>query len=113
MNFLNLLYYHLLYRPTMALIGEPHRSNQWRTVRKHFLEKNPMCAACGSTKNLEAHHKIPFHINKSKELDENNLITLCNNYCHFLFGHFLSWKSFNENVSQDAEIWSKKIQNRP
>ena len=50
-----------------------------------------------------------------KELDENNLITLCDgkSRCHLLFGHLLSWKSFNPNVVEDCKIWSEKINNRP
>lgn len=38
------------------------RSNKWRTVRKHFLEKNPTCAICDSNENLQVHHMLPFHM---------------------------------------------------
>lgn len=94
------------------------RSGQWPTLRKHFLEKNPKCAVCGGTKNLEAHHIRPFHLHPELELDENNLIALCESNanginCHLAFGHLGSFKSVNANVVDDAAEWNKKITNRP
>jgi hypothetical protein len=88
------------------------RSSKWRTVRNNFLEKNPYCAVCGSDENLIAHHIIPVHIDKSKELDENNLMTLCQNKtmnCHFIFGHLLNWTKSNPEVIKDSKIWQTKL----
>lgn len=89
------------------------RSGQWKTVRKKHLEKYPKCAACGRESNLEVHHIIPYQIDPSKELDPNNLITLCGNYCHFVFGHLMDWKSWNKNVINDCEIYLNTKNNRP
>lgn len=88
------------------------RSSKWRTVRNNFLEKNPYCAVCRSNQNLIAHHIIPVHIDKSKELDENNLMTLCQNKtmnCHFIFGHLLNWTKSNPEVVKDSKIWQTKL----
>ena len=88
------------------------RSSKWRTVRNNFLQKNPYCKVCGSTENLIAHHIIPVHIDKSKELDENNLMTLCQNKtlnCHFIFGHLLNWTKTNPDVIKDSKIWNDKL----
>lgn len=88
------------------------RSSRWRTVRNNFLQKNPYCAVCGSNENLIAHHIIPVHIDKSKELDENNLMTLCQNKtmnCHFIFGHLLNWSKHNPEVIKDSKIWQTKL----
>jgi Na+-transporting NADH:ubiquinone oxidoreductase subunit NqrA len=80
------------------------RSGEWPTIRKHFLEKNPTCAACGEKILLNVHHMQPFHEFPQLELDENNLITLCmKNLCHLEIGHGDSFKSFNPNVKKDAE----------
>ena len=87
------------------------RSPGWRKVKKRFLEKNPECAVCGTKKKLEIHHVIPVHADKSLELEIKNLITLCDPH-HFLYGHFLSWHSWNSEVRKDADIWNKKIKNR-
>ena len=88
------------------------RSPKWRTVRNNFLQKNPCCQVCGSTENLIAHHIIPVHIDKNKELDENNLMTLCQNKtmnCHFIFGHLLNWTKINPDVIKDSKIWNDKL----
>lgn len=53
------------------------RSSKWDKVRDDFIKLNPSCAVCGSTKNLQVHHKKPFHLFPELELDVNNLVTLC------------------------------------
>lgn len=92
------------------------RSGHWPTVRAAHLKQFPSCAVCGSLKDCEVHHIAPFHLHKNLELSPDNLITLCAEYDrnhHYLFGHFLNWKSFNSNVKFDAAEWNKKILNRP
>lgn len=89
------------------------RSPRWKTVRKNFLEINNSCAACGRIKNLEVHHIVPVHLDPSKELDIDNLIVLCDNPCHLLFGHLLDYKSWNINVISDSSNYLQKIKSRP
>lgn len=80
------------------------RSPLWRSTRKKHLELHPACAACGSTKKLQVHHKMPFHIDPTLELAEHNLITLCMgpNECHLNIGHGDDYKCYNPNVEKDA-----------
>lgn len=80
------------------------RSGKWPTIEKHFREAHPTCAACGSKDNLNIHHIIPFHIDRSLELDFNNLITLCmgKKECHLRLGHAGSFKSYNLYIVRDA-----------
>ena len=83
------------------------RSKDWPLVRKEHLLKEPACTICGCMDNLSVHHIIPVHIDKSRELDEDNLITLCEKYNHhFLFGHCQDWKAYNPNVRD----WVTKIE---
>lgn len=89
------------------------RSSSWKKVRKDFLRSNPKCAACGRTEDLEVHHIVPYYIDKTKELDETNLITLCGKNCHFVFGHLFDWKSWNEDVIDDCKKFRRKVINRP
>lgn len=89
------------------------RSSKWSEVRKKHLSNQSFCQACGSNKKLEVHHIEPVHINPERELDESNLITLCSNNCHLLFGHLMSYKSWNINVTQDCSNHLNKIKNRP
>ena len=88
------------------------RSGRWPSVRKQFLKENPTCAVCGTKKNLECHHVVPYHIDKNMELLESNLLTLCRRD-HLIFGHLDSFRSFNSNVKTDSGIWYNKIKNRP
>jgi len=80
------------------------RSPQWRTVEKHFLEAHPICAACGSKNKLNVHHCMPFHLDKSLELDPNNLITLCMGKleCHLTIGHGGSFRQYCPDVRKYA-----------
>lgn len=94
------------------------RSTKWASVRKVFLRTNNKCAVCGGTKKLEVHHKKPFHKHPELELDEKNLITLCEAKtngvtCHLLYGHLGNYRSINSKVEEDVKIWNGKIKNRP
>src|SRR5271168_1867215 len=104
----------------MAKINHPDktqghkRSGKWPTLRKKFLLANPTCAVCGGKDKLEVHHKFPYHLDKTRELNEDNLIVLCEtapHFCHINYGHLGSYKSFNPDVVVDAKIWNEKIKN--
>lgn len=94
------------------------RSGHWPTTRKKFLARNPQCVVCGGTKKLEVHHIKPFHLHPGLELNESNLITLCESgangaNCHLLWGHLGNFKSFNINVREDCIAWVQKLKARP
>ena len=89
------------------------RSPKWRKVRSEHIKNYPECAACGRKNGLEVHHIVPYHIDPSKELDPTNLITLCGKYCHFVFGHLMDWKSWNENVVRDCTLYYLARLNKP
>lgn len=93
------------------------RSPQWQTVRNNYIAKHPKCEACGTTKDLNCHHVIPFHTTQGKrlELDESNLITLCREH-HFTIGHDPdgpkgpkqpNWQLSNSNVRLDAKAFKR------
>ena len=102
------------YHYAMVLSLEPPRSDHWSTVRKHFIEANPTCAACGANEHLQVHHVIPFHIDEKMELDPTNFITLCMcdtplQRCHFEVGHHGNWKNVVSTVREDAAAKLKSI----
>lgn len=90
-----------------------YRSPQWTSIRKQHLINNNYCAACGRSKKLEVHHIEPVHLNPEKELDITNLITLCDDPCHFIFGHLMDYKSWNKNVIDDCKVYLEKVKNKP
>jgi 5-methylcytosine-specific restriction endonuclease McrA len=91
------------------------RSKKWSAFRKSFLVSNPICAACGETNHLEVHHIKPFKTHPELELDETNLITLCDkpgpDNHHLTIGHLGSFKKENPNVVEDAKSHLNKSTN--
>lgn len=51
------------------------RGSQWFKARTEALRRNRFCAMCGTTKNLEVHHVLPFRISRNNE--QINLVPLC------------------------------------
>ena len=92
------------------------RSSKWPALRKRFLKDN-FCRVCGGRSKLEAHHIVTFHDDPSRELDESNLIALCEAHkccnCHCLIGHLGNYKSHNVDVVIDAARWFNRLQKRP
>lgn len=90
------------------------RSSKWKDIRATHLKEHPECEVCGRKTELEVHHIIPFSIAPDKELDPENLITLCESKknglnCHLLIGHLGNYRRFNPNVKADALEWRVKL----
>jgi hypothetical protein len=95
------------------------RSPQWSAVEKQHLKLQPLCVACkpgtNSQAKLQVHHIFPFHYcialgRPDLELDQRNLITLCENEAghpadnhHLLVGHLDDFQSSNLEVVADAQ----------
>ena len=91
------------------------RSSKWRKLRQQHIEENPRCAVCGSDQGVVPHHITPVHLDSDKELDQDNLITLCENRtfnCHLFFGHLRNWSKHNPNIVEDAKMWKQKIEGK-
>ena len=87
------------------------RSPQWPAFRRAFLAKYPACAVCGIHAGVVPHHCVPVHVSRSKELLEENLLTLCRPH-HLLFGHLGDFRAWNAKVRDDAAAWNAKIRDR-
>jgi len=90
------------------------RSSKWRKVRKEHLAKNPLCACCKSKRKVEVHHKVPFHFAPDLELNEGNLVSLCENKkyginCHLLLGHLGNYRKVNTTVDADVAVWRIRL----
>jgi len=60
-----------------------YNTTKWRKLRKQILKDIPYCVRCGTTINLELHHKIPPRGDEDSFFDEDNLIPVCKR-CHRL-----------------------------
>ncbi len=89
-------------------IGDPakdhRRSNGWPRVERHHLKLFPWCAWCGTRSMLQVHHVIPFHVDRTLELEESNLLTLCMSdlKCHLKEGHDGNWHRWNPDIRAKA-----------
>jgi hypothetical protein len=81
----------------------------WKKVRAAHLKAHPACEVCGRTANVIVHHIFPVSIAPELELTENNLITLCDTPCHFMFGHFFSYHCYNKDVRKMARSFRAKM----
>lgn len=86
------------------------RSGQWPRVRREHLAVQPVCQACGRSRDLEVHHVRPFHERSDLELDPGNLITLCADPCHIVHGHLMSWTRTNTTVVHDCSAYRAKVE---
>lgn len=89
------------------------RSPKWSNVRKEHLKNHGTCSACGRDKKLEVHHIKPVHLFPELELDPSNLVTLCADPCHIVFGHLMNFKSWNTDVMIDSDSYLNKVINKP
>jgi hypothetical protein len=94
-----------------ALLASPHeepRSPHWPTVRKHHLQREPVCAVCGTKEDLDVHHILSFHTHPELELEDSNLITLCR-HDHWVWGHLLDWKADDPDIRQHIAVFKERV----
>lgn len=104
--------HQVLVVPIQSGISQESRSSRWPALRNWHLRSHPKCAFCGTSKDLEVHHKKPFHLFPELELEPSNLVTLCT-HDHLAWGHLGNYSSYNPDIDQDIEWWRRKIANRP
>ncbi len=97
-----------------AAAGE--RSGRWHTVRGAYIAEHSTCEACGGKGSPEAplqvHHVLSYELYPERELDPENLITLCPR-CHLVFGHLGDFKAFNPLVREAAARHLAEVKSRP
>ena len=86
------------------------RSSQWGKLSKQFLKANPYCF-CGE-KATTTHHVIPFSVDRTRELDVQNLLAVCE-HCHIRFAHLGSFRSYEKDIKTIATDWELRRKNRP
>ena len=93
-----------------VLKGKPlkARSSEWHKVEKEHLAQESVCQWCGAAEKLQVHHIKPFHLYPKKELDPDNLITLCEegpgcNH-HLDHGHNGNFRDFNMGIREECKL---------
>jgi hypothetical protein len=52
---------------------------------------------------------VPYSVDRSRELDPSNLLTLCATPCHLVHGHLMSWRRWNASVAADAAAYLARL----
>lgn len=94
------------------ILEQRQRAGEWRRVRNEHLKKYPACEVCGRVNKVIVHHIFPVSVAPELELVENNLITLCEMPCHFMFGHFFSYHCYNKDVRGMARRFRARMLQR-
>ena len=91
-------------------LGKPavSRDSGWPGLRKEWLKVFPDCAACGTSRKIEVHHRVPVHVDAAREMDWTNLLTLCRP-CHHMVGHLYNWHDFNPHCAEDAAYFRDRF----
>ena len=93
------------------------RSPRWPAKRDEHLKREPRCLACGSREYLNVHHEWPVSWpgGKDRELEEGNLMTLCESpgrNCHLWIGHSGDFRARNTAARADARTWRQRMLDR-
>jgi hypothetical protein len=95
-----------------TILAVHERASRWRVVRAAHLRKEPACAACGRSVDVVAHHVIPVSFDESRELDPENLLTLCDYPCHIVFGHLMNFHCYNKDVRKMVAEYRRAVNKR-
>lgn len=68
-----------------------HYGASWKSRRKQILLDSPFCAICGTTKELQVHHIVPYRLNNNNS--KENLIPLC-----------VKHHKYVESITHDIEL---------
>ena len=72
------------YQHRPSRYSELYNTMEWRLMRAEYLKDHPFCECCGTTENLQVHHKYPEGVDYSSPemfFNVNALETLCRR-CH-------------------------------
>ena len=79
------------------------RGSQWRKIRQEAIIRAPFCAMCGTRKNLQVHHVIPFRLTHDNSFD--NLVPLCVKHHRMVETMLVSTEKFGfDDVARAAWI---------
>lgn len=85
------------------------RGSQWNAARKEALRRAPFCALCGTRKNLQVHHAIPFRL--TRDNSQENLFPLCVKHHRFVESIFVETEKFGID-EQKVLLWQVMLRDR-
>jgi len=86
------------------------RGSQWKKTRNKVVSKFPFCAVCGTTKNIQVHHIIPFRITFDNSI--KNLIPLCTKHHKIVENFFIETENLSVDLETQSLVWNNMLRNR-
>jgi len=82
-----------------------HLPTEWQVqkAKRACVKRDGACVICGATHKLfgwlllNAHHRVPVHVNPGLAAVLYNLVCLCR-VCHLQWGHPGGWKKWCSNL---------------
>ena len=99
-NFCSIDCYHNFLCNTERATG---RGSRWNLSRKISLEKTPFCAICGTSKNLQVHHIVPFRLTNNNS--QENLIPLCVKHHKMVEMQFVNTENEGIDLETQSLVW--------
>lgn len=85
------------------------RGSQWARIRSDILSAFPFCAVCGTTRNLQVHHIVPFRL--THDNSKENLVPLCVKHHRWVETMFVETERFGFDEMAGV-IWQNMIRSR-
>ena len=95
----------------VSFVLASERSGEWRGVCNAYITAHPICERCGKPAT-QIHHIHPVHAYRELELDQTNLIALCDD-CHIREAHLGNYQAWNPLIVEEAKLHRAMVAARP
>lgn len=105
-NFCSLGHYHLWLRG--GVLSVPRNQSVQKRVSRAALKRQPFCAICGTTRNMEVHHIVPYRL--TQDDSPENQMPLCKKHHKIVETLTHDLEMHVDNPEQIAEIMTPLLQ---
>lgn len=86
------------------------RGSQWKKIRDAVAKAFPFCGVCGTTKNIQVHHIVPFRL--THDNSPENLIPLCTKHHKWVEMMFVETEAHGADIETQGMIWKNMLRSR-
>lgn len=86
------------------------RGSRWKKTRDEAVKAFPFCGVCGTTKNIQVHHIVPFRL--TQDNSHENLIPLCTKHHKWIEMMFVETEAHDVDIDTQGVIWKNILRSR-
>ena len=86
------------------------RGSQWKKIRDAAVKAFPFCGVCGTTKNIQVHHIVPFRL--THDNSQENLIPLCAKHHKWVEMLFVETEAHGADIETQGMFWTNMLRSR-